>query len=207
MTSGITRHGRDVDEAVRNALSELGVSRDEVRVEVIEEGSRGILGIIGQREARVRVTVDRNKVRYVLEFVRELLSYINEDAEVTASESDQVIACEIEGDDLGLIIGRHGATLNALQYLANVAAGRSSSDRRPVVLDAGNYRQRRKRNLTEMAERMALRAAKTGRSVRMEPLPPHERKIIHVSLQDHPQVTTESQGQDPHRYVVITPLS
>jgi len=207
MTSSITRHGRDVDEAVANALSELGVSRDEVQVEVIEEGSRGILGIIGQREARVRVTVDRDKARFVQEFARELINHINADTEVTVSETDQLIVCEVEGDDLGLIIGRHGATLNAMQYLLNVAASRGSSDRRPVMLDAGDYRQRRRRNLAQVAERMASRAVKTGRSVRMEPHPPHERKIVHVSLQSNPQVTTESEGQDPHRYVVITPLS
>lgn len=207
MSNGITRHGRDVDEAVRNALSELGVDRDEVRVEVLEEGSRGILGIIGQREARVRVTVDRDKARFVEEFLRELLTHINPDTEVTVRETDQLIVCEVEGDDLGLIIGRHGGTLNAIQYLLNVSAYRGSSDRRAIMLDAGSYRQRRKSSLTEVAQRMASRACKTGRAVRMEPLPPHERKIVHVSLQNNPQVSTQSEGQDPHRYVVITPVA
>jgi len=201
----IVRHGRTVEEAVQNAVKDLGVARDDVRVEVLEEGSRGFLGIIGQRESRVRVVVDRNKLRFAEEFLREILLSISENVEVSVSEDEQFIHCQIEGDDLGLIIGRHGTTLNALQYLVNVAAGRCSSDRRTVVLNAGDYRQRRRETLQQLARRMAERAVSTGRQVRLEPMPPHERKIIHTALQDDSRVNTYSEGQDPRRYVNITP--
>ncbi len=202
----IIRHGQNVDEAVKNALDELGICRDEVEVEVIDEGSRGFLGI-GHRESRVRVTVDRDKKRFAEEFLSELIKHIDVDVEVTSSESDQFIYCQINGDDLGLVIGRHGKTLNALQYLVNVVTGRSSSDRRTVIVDAGDYRSKRRETVKSLAERMAMRAVSSDRSARLDPMPPHERKIVHTTLQDDSRVTTHSEGEDPRRYVIITPQS
>ncbi len=201
----IVRHGRTVQEAVQNAVEDLGVTREDVRVEVLDEGSRGFLGIIGQQEARVRVAVDRDKVRFAGEFLRGMLLHITEAVEVEVSEDEQFIYCQIDGADLGLVIGRHGATLNAMQYLVNVAAGRSSSDRRTVIVDAGDYRKRRRETLEQLGRRMAERAVSTGRQVRLEPMPPHERKIIHTALQNDSRVTTHSEGKDPQRYVNITP--
>ncbi len=204
----IIRHGRDVDEAVSNALAELRVSRDEVKIEVLDEGARGLLGIIGQREASVRVVVDWNKANYAAEYLQTVLGHIDPGAQVDFSEDEQFILCDIQGERLGLIIGRHGETLNALQYLVNVAASRGSmSDRRSIVLDAGNYRTRRRKDVGALAERMARRAIRNGYPVRLDPMPPHERKIVHTTLQDNPQVSTESEGMDPQRCVVITPAS
>lgn len=204
----IIRHGRDVDEAVDNALAELQVSRDEVRIEVLDEGARGLLGIIGQREATVRVVVDWNKAQFAEEYLRTVLPLIDPDSQVSVREDEQFILCDIQGERLGLIIGRHGETLNALQYLLNVAASRGSmSDRRSIVLDAGKYRERRRKDVGALAERMARRAIRNGYPVRLDPMPPHERKIVHTTLQDNPQVSTESEGMDPQRSVVITPAT
>ncbi len=204
---GIIRHGRDVEEAVQSALDELKVRREEVKVEVLDEGARGVLGIIGQREATVRVTVDTDKVRSAEEFASRLVKHINPDLTVSVRETEQYIMCEIQGEELGLVIGRHGGTLNAIQYLLNVAASKHSSDRRPVIVDAGHYRKRRKKDLIDMAHRLKHRALQTGHAVRMNALPPHERKIVHMALQDDPRITTESEGMDPKRCVVITPAS
>ena len=203
----IVRHGRNVDEAIENALGELQIDRDEAKIEILDEGSRGVLGLIGQREARVRVKVDRNKVRYAQEFVTEVVRHIDPDLEVNVKEDEQYILCDISGDDLGLVIGRHGETLNALQYLLNVAASKGSSDRRPLMIDAGQYRQRRKKDLMRTARQLADRASRKKRSIRMDFLPPHERKIVHTTLQDDPRVTTQSEGKDPKRCVVISPVS
>ncbi len=204
---GIIRHGRNVEEAVQSALEELNARRDEVQVEVLDAGARGVLGIIGQREATVRVTLDVDKVRAAQDFAETVVGHINPDLKVQVTDNDQYITCEIQGDDLGLVIGRHGETLNSIQYLINVAAAKGSVDRRPIIVDAGNYRRRRKRDLINLAHRLGHRAVKTGNAVRMSALPPHERKIVHTALHDNPRITTESEGRDPQRCVVITPTS
>ncbi len=201
----IVRHGRTVEEAVESAARDLGVDISQLKVEVLDEGSRGFLGVLGQRESRVRVTVNPGKEERVREVLGQILGYINPGVDLNVSGSDRFIRVAIEGDELGLIIGRRGETLNAIQYLVNVITGRESEDRRSVILDAGDFRRRREEDLVALARRMADRAVKSGRQVRLDPMPPHERKIAHMALHEDDRVETQSEGDDPSRFVVISP--
>ena len=201
----IVRHGRTVEEAVESAARDLGVDISQLKVEVLDEGSRGFLGVLGQRESRVRVTVNPGKEERVREVLGQILGYINPGVDLNVSGSDRFIRVAIEGDELGLIIGRRGETLNAIQYLVNVITGRESEDRRSVILDAGDFRRRREEDLVALARRMADRAVKSGRQVRLDPMPPHERKIAHMALHEDDRIETQSEGDDPSRFVVISP--
>ncbi len=201
----IVRHGRTVEEAVESAAKELGVDPSRLTVEVLDEGNRGFLGVLGQRESRVRVTLQPAKEERVEEVLGVLLSHIDPSVHFSVRANEEFIRADITGDNLGLIIGRRGETLNALQYLVNVICGRGFEDRRSVLLDAGDFRSRREEDLTALAMRMADRAAETGRKVRLDPMPPHERKIAHLVLHDDARVDTHSEGNDPARFVVIVP--
>ncbi|MFO7941492.1 MAG: RNA-binding cell elongation regulator Jag/EloR [Bacillota bacterium] len=201
----IIRHGRTVEEAVESAARELGVDVSRLEVEVLDEGSRGFLGVLGHRESRVRVRVNADKVELVREILETILSHIDPEVEVSVESGEQFIEARVDGEDLGLVIGRRGETLNAMQYLVNVIAGRKSQERRSVVLDAGDFRQRRREDLERLTRRMADRAVETGRRVRLDPMPPHERRIAHLAVQDDERVETYSEGTDPSRFVVIDP--
>lgn len=201
----IIRHGRTVEEAVESAARELGVDVSRLEVEVLDEGSRGFLGVLGHRESRVRVRVNADKVELVREILQTILSHIDSEVEVSVESGEQFIEARVDGEDLGLVIGRRGETLNAMQYLVNVIAGRKSQERRSVVLDAGDFRQRRREDLERLTRRMADRAVETGRRVRLDPMPPHERRIAHLAVQDDERVETYSEGTDPSRFVVIDP--
>lgn len=201
----IIRHGRTVEEAVESAARELGVDVSRLEVEVLDEGSRGFLGVLGHRESRVRVRVNADKVELVREILETIVSHIDPEVEVSVESGEQFIEARVDGEDLGLVIGRRGETLNAMQYLVNVIAGRKSQERRSVVLDAGDFRQRRREDLERLTRRMADRAVETGRRVRLDPMPPHERRIAHLAVQDDDRVETYSEGTDPSRFVVIDP--
>lgn len=197
--------GRTVEEAVREALRLLGAERSQVEVEVLEEPSRALWGLLGQRPARVRVSHRPGKLEAAVAFVRGVCERLGLAAEVQARDEDGAIRVQVSGSGLGLLIGRRGSTLEALQYLANVAATRASGERQPVVIDPGGYRERREEALRRLARRMAERARRTGRRVTLEPMTAPERRIVHLALQEVPGVRTESVGEEPFRKVVIIP--
>lgn len=245
-----------VEEAVTRGLSQLGVSRDAVDVEVLDAGSRGIFGI-GSRQARVRlafrmaaaapqavvteavptpkpvveapvvtapkvevaavpaaaVSAEKDQVLRVSEqVVGELLDKMSVKVRsvtavyVTSDESkaEPTVLVNVEGEDLSILIGRHSETLNALQYIAGLIIGKELESWVPLMIDVQGYRSRRERQLRQLAQRMAEQAIHTGRKQPLEPMPANERRIIHLALRDHPQVVTESTGEEPNRKVVIT---
>ncbi len=219
---------KTVDEAVNHALRQLGASRAEVEIEVLTEGRGGIFGI-GAEDARVRVTrmapveaalsdvpLDYNEpeaVGVAREIVERLLDAMQLDADVMLVPAPaygvppgvEPVAFDILGDDLGLLIGRRGQTLASLQYLVNLMANRRLPDNTFVVLDVEGYRRRRFDALQVLAQRMADRVRQTGQSVTLEPMPPAERRIVHVTLQEYPDVTTQSVGEGENRKVTIIP--
>lgn len=213
----IEKVGKTVEEAVVAALSELGVVREQVTFEVLEEPSKGFLGFIGGKPARVKVTVkDIIKEEVVCDVVKtdastvaeEFLSSVLEKMHMNvkidkAVEGDSVIL-NIRGADLGILIGKFGQTLDALQYLTNLAAHRDSEDRVRIVVDVEDYRKRRVDTLTRLAKRSAERVIANGEKVSLEPMSPHERKVIHLTLQDDRRVTTHSDGEEPFRRVIIS---
>lgn len=201
------------EEAVDIALAELGMSRSEVEVVVLKKGRGGLFGL-GSEEVRVRVTplellsdedVDvGGMAKGVLE---NLLDLTGITASVTlgmeGGEDQAAITLDIEGEDLGILIGRRGETLSSLQYLVNLIISRHLKSRVGVVVDVEGYRQRRYESLRFLARRMADQVRSTGRSVTLESMPAGERRIIHIELRDNPYVITQSIGQGEGRKIAI----
>jgi spoIIIJ-associated protein len=220
MNESLEVKARTVEEAIQVALNQLGVSREEVRVDVLNEGKSGILGI-GAEEAVIRVTiletapkpVDDDISEYVRETLNNLLSLLEIDgiAEFQApltddgEESTEPIWLNIEGDDLGILIGRRGQTLSCLQYIVRLIVGQQKKTWKPIILDVEGYKQRRYEALQIFARQMAEQVKTKKMSFTLEPMPAYERRIIHLALVDHPDVLTESIGQGESRRVVILP--
>jgi spoIIIJ-associated protein len=210
--------GETVGEAKWTALRELeqlvpNLDRDGVQFEVLTEGERGLLGV-GYTPARVVATVPEPAGRSpggeseasssAREFVDRIASAIGASVTVNAAEREGVVTVTCTGADLGLLIGKHGQTIDAIQYLAN-AVVRSEGGEHEVVVDAAGYRARRRATLAGVAERSARLATATGNPVELDPMTAVERKIVHESLKEDPEVETRSEGSEPNRYVVVLP--
>lgn len=195
--------GRTIDEAISNALTLLRVPRERVLIEVLEEPSRGIFGMLGAREGRIRATVRENKEEFVHDFLGRVFKAMDLDVRVHSRMENGSICFDIEGPNLGVLIGRRGQTLEALQYIVNLAAGKATGEGGRVSLDVEGYRKRRNESLVRLAKRMAEKAKRTGQRVVMEPMSAGERRIIHLALQSDPDVSTRSEGNEPYRRVII----
>lgn len=195
--------GKTVQEAVEAALQVLGARREEVEVEVLEEGSKGFLGLLGSRQARVRVSLLESPEKVIKEFLEKVLKAMALRAGVEIRRREDHFLVSFHGRELGLLIGRRGETLNALQYLTNLAVSRIVGQRVRIILDAEGYRKRREQALVRLARRLSEKVKRTGNKVVLEPMTPQERRIIHTALQNDAQVITYSEGEEPHRKVVI----
>jgi spoIIIJ-associated protein len=208
--------GETVGEAKWAALRELeqlvpGLDRNAVRFEVLSEGERGLLGV-GYTPAQViayapssgAVVADSDAAAFSREFVARVADAIGARVSVHAAEREGVVTVTCSGVDLGLVIGKHGQTIDAVQYLAN-AVVRASGGEHEIVVDAAGYRARRAASLEAVARRSAQRAAATGVPVELDPMTAVERKIVHEALKDDPEVETQSEGTEPNRYVVVMP--
>jgi spoIIIJ-associated protein len=216
--------GETVGEAKWSALRELeklqpGLDKSAVQFQVISEGERGLLGV-GFAPARVIATVSPDSVDGAAEAaheeselaasVRELLELIVRGigihARLTLEEDEESVTGAFSGRDLGLLIGKHGQTIDAIQYLANAIVYRGQAEgRKAIVVDAAGYRERRKSSLDALAVRSAERAVSSGERVELEPMTAVERKVVHLRLKDYPGVETTSEGTEPNRYVVVAP--
>lgn len=199
------KKAKTVDEAVNQALAELGASKDEVDIEIIEE-TKGLFGILGSKEVKVRVTLrEREEVTRAKEFIKNVTEKLgmNIEQEASYNEEDKLLKIELKGEGLGLLIGRRGETLDSIQYLTNIFVNKKSDDYVKVMIDAENYRARREEALVSLAKRTASKAVKYRKNMIIEPKNPYERRIIHEALQDYPEVTTYSVGEDPNRKVIV----
>jgi len=196
--------GRSVDEAVAAGLRELGVSMDRVKVEVLDEGKAGFLGI-GARPATVRLTVKESRAERVENFLGDICEAMQIGVHIDVREDENYVYVDVTGQEAGILIGHHGQTLEALQYLCNLAASRAEEHGPRILLDVEGYRKRRAEALTKLANRMAERAMRTGEPVALEPMSAQERRVIHLALQQQAGVTTVSEGEEPFRRVVIQP--
>jgi len=202
----ITVYGKTVEEAVEAGLRQLGVGRQRVTVEVLEQPAKGLFGLIGSRDAKVRLVLIPDPVEEARKLLEGVLVAMNLKADILQSEDeDGNVVFRLTGGDMGMVIGRRGQTLDALQYLLNVVANRHSKEHVRVLLDAENFRERRKETLERLADRLAARVAKSRREILLEPMTPQERRIIHTHLSNHPKVKTFSKGDEPNRRVVIAP--
>jgi len=220
--------GETVGEAKWAALRELermrpGLDKEAVRFQVVSEGERGLLGV-GYEPARVIASVDEGSAparephaptaregespdaARLREVVERIAYEIGVRCTVEIEEAEEEIRVVCDGDELGMLIGRHGQTIDAIQYLANAIVFRGRyEERKPLVVDAAGYRGRRQATLDALALRMAEQAAATGLRVELEPMTAVERKIVHEKLKDDPEVETASEGTEPNRFVVIFP--
>ncbi|MCF6095099.1 protein jag [Microaerobacter geothermalis] len=200
----ITVTGKTIDEAVAKALSQLQVDREKVEIQIIEEPSKGLFGLIGAKDAVVEVSLKIDPILEGKKFLLNVLAKMGLKATVETFNDSEKVTFNIVGNGLGLVIGRRGQTLDALQYLVNVVINRYSEEHIRVVLDAENYRGKRVKTLEDLADRLAQKVMKTKQQVTLEPMNPMERKIIHTRLQDHDKVRTYSYGEEPNRRVIIT---
>lgn len=235
-----------VEEAISRGESELDATRDELEIEILDEGARGVLGV-GSRQARVRLTIrgeipggmpgvesstrqgdavpgdahpevepeaddDSGTLQLTLETVRDLIERMGVEAHVAAEWGQRdapgkirPLLVDVRGDDLSLLIGRGGETLEALQYITRLIVGKELRKPVSIVIDIEGYRARREEKLRKLARRMADQALERGRTLSLEPMPPNERRIIHIELRENPGVRTESVGEGNRRKVTIIP--
>lgn len=199
----IETEGTSKDEAIREALRLLGVGSDKVEIEVLEEGSKGFLGIFGGKMARVRVRVKETTEDVIRGVVKEIVKAMDLEVDFVISRSDIYWKIEFEGPDVRFLIGRRGETINALQFIANMIVNKRKDEKLHLVMDAEGYRKRREETLRRLARRMTERVKRTKRDVALEPMSPQDRRIIHLELKENPWVYTVSRGEEPYRRVII----
>lgn len=233
MPVSIEKSAKTVQLAIQEALDELGLTDDDVVVEVLDEGESGLLGL-GRRPARVRVTVEEDEPvpnepelaeedtyygdeeayagdpetpeeAETVTYVAAILSGIGIHGNISSYREEETLHIDVTGRDCGAAIGRHGETLEAIQYLASLVANKHSDEHIRVIVDIAGYRRRRENSLISLAERTAEKVSGSGRLISLEPMNPAERRIIHSALQGFPGVTTYSEGEDPERHIVIAP--
>lgn len=248
----LEKTGKNVDEALEQALNELKTTRDKVNIEVIEKAKNGLF-VLFSKKAKIRVTlkdaaakigdvveealdnikadvqagkeeykntvvdtdteaavkkefvVDEEAVQASKEFLQKIFHSMKIEVvmEKFVNKADSTVTLKLHGPDMGILIGKHGQTLDALQYLTNLVANKNSSERIRIIIDVEDYRERRIETLSRLAVRLADKVKRNGERVVLEPMNPHERKIIHMALQNDRRITTLSEGEEPYRKVVI----
>ncbi len=196
---------KTVEDAITEACQKLSVTSDRLEYEVVEEGSTGFLGLHA-KNAVIKARIKDSVQDRVSTFLYDVFNAMNLTANVIVKydEDTREMDIEIEGDDMSVLIGKRGATLDSLQYLASLVANKGTEEYIRVKVDTENYRERRKKTLENLAKNMAFKVKRSRRSLSLEPMNPYERRIIHSALQDDKFVTTHSEGDEPYRHVVIT---
>lgn len=197
--------GKTVEEALTNALVKLETTSDKVEYEVIEKGSSGILGIFNSKPARILVWKKATMEDNVMDFLDSVFKAMNLTVkiDINIDEEENTVNINLSGEDMGVLIGKRGQTLDSLQYLTSLVANKESEKYYRVKLDTENYRARRKETLESLAKNIAYRVKRTKKSVSLEPMNPYERRIIHSVLQNDKYVSTKSEGEEPFRHVVV----
>ena len=196
---------KTADVALTNALIQLETSSDQIEYEVIEEEKNGLLGLFS-KPAKIRVRKKESITDVVKNFLNKTFTAMNlvVEIELDYDEENSQINIELKGDDMGMLIGKRGQTLDSLQYLTSLVANKKTEEYVKIKIDTENYRQRRKETIENLAKNVASKVKKTGRPAFLEPMNPYERRIIHAALQDDKYVDTHSEGEEPHRKVVVT---
>lgn len=199
--------GKSVDDAITNATVSLGVTSDQIKYEVVEEGSSGFLGI-GSKDAVIKVviSIEEDPKEVANDFLKGVFEAMQLEVNISMNfdEADKTLSIDLAGPEMGVLIGKRGQTLDSLQYLTNLAVNRSAENYTRVKIDTEDYRRRRKETLENLAKNMASKVKRTKKAVTLEAMNPYERRIIHSALQNDSNVTTHSEGEEPYRYVVIT---
>lgn len=195
--------GKTVDEAIRLALEELGITQEQAQIEILSEGSKGLFGI-GSKPAQVIVSCVQPENPLLVDFLSGLCERMGVPAKVEVEDTPVCYNVRLSGDNMGALIGHRGETLDMIQYLTNLVVNRNAKNYKRVLIDIENYRKKRSETLVRLAHRLAQKCKTTGRNVALEPMNPYERRILHAALQDDPDVMTHSEGEEPNRRVIIT---
>ena len=191
----ITKSGKTVDDALHEALNE---------VTVIDPGTKGFLGMFGGKDAVIQVVKKFQPDKIAVAFLDEIFQAMGLTVSIETKLKEKHLSIELKGDEMGVLIGKRGQTLDSLQYLVSLVVNKGSAPYISIILDTENYRQRRKETLESLAFNLAKKVKQTKKNVVLEPMNPYERRIIHASLQNDRYVTTYSEGEEPYRNVVIT---
>ena len=200
--------GRTVEEAVAEALRELNVTEDKVDISILDVGSKGGLFGLGAKPARVKVTLKPAQIdpmQLAIDFVEEVVASMGLSLNITKNRRDRHLYLNLTGENIGILIGKRGATLDALQYLTNLAANRTDAPNITVILDSENYRRRRRDTLEALAIGVSKKVRATKKPISLEPMSRYDRHVIHTFLQNSRQVRTHSEGNEPYRYIMISP--
>ena len=202
----ITVSAKTVDDAITKALIELETTSDKLEYEIVDKGSNGILGFIGTKPAVIRARKKETMEDMAKTFLSDVFGAMDlgVSMETAYDETERELAINMSGNDMGILIGKRGQTLDSLQYLVSLVINKESEDYIRVKLDTENYRERRKETLETLAKNIAYKVKRTRRSVSLEPMNPYERRIIHSALQNDKFVVTRSDGEEPFRHVVIS---
>jgi len=203
-TQTVEKKGKNVEEAIRAALDELGCEIEDVSVEVVEEASKRLLGFMGNKPAVVKVSMREKPELEAQKIVEDLLRKMKIDYQIDRVEWENgTTRINIVGKDMGLLIGRKGETLNALQFIAGLMINRKREEKVRIVLDVEDYRKKREQSLEALALRLSEKVKQTQKNVIMRPMSSQERRIVHTVLQEDPELVTYSMGDEPNRKVVI----
>jgi spoIIIJ-associated protein len=219
----VETEGKTVEEAISKACEELQAAREDLSIEILSDGTSGFLGLVGGKKAQIRATLKETPplaekgagpspavssnvaAEAAKKMLQDLLGLLGMEAQVDLREEPERILLNIKGDGSGLLIGRKGQTLDALEYLINKIVHKGVEDKKRIVVDTENYRSRREESLVQLAHRLADKAKHLGRPVTISPMSAHDRRIIHLALQDDKTLRTRSTGTGLYRKVVITP--
>ncbi|WP_175637929.1 RNA-binding cell elongation regulator Jag/EloR [Metabacillus schmidteae] len=201
----VTANGLTVNEAVEEALKQLQAKRDEVEVTILYEGKKGLFGVFGKKPASVKVRLIQNPMKIVHAFLSDIVQKMGINADIDVKQTGKTINIQLSGDKMSVLIGKRGQTLNSLQYLTQLVANRNSNHYIQIILDAENYREKRKETLKLLAEKLAKQVIRTSKNVSLEPMPSSERKVIHAALAEFREIKTYSVGEEPNRHLVISP--
>jgi spoIIIJ-associated protein len=202
----VIKESKTVEDAVREALNELDKERNQVEIEVLEEPSKGLFGFIGGKDAKVKISVINDVIDIADKLLDKVLESLDIEAKKQISKDEDILNIiieDIDSSDKGIVIGKRGNTLDAIQYLVSLAINKENDEYIKVLIDVEGYREKRKNTLIRLANKMADKAIYGGRLVKLEPMNPYERRIIHSSLQDYKGVKTYSEGKEPYRRIVI----
>ena len=198
--------GKNIEDALEKALNELNTTKEKINFEIIDPGAKGLFNVIGFKPARIRVSMKYDYIEEARKFIANILKCVGLTAEISITEKDDAININLYGKKMGLIIGYRGETLDSIQYLLSLVVNKSHDiPHKKVILDTENYRSKREETLKGVAIKSANRVIKTRKTLKLEPMNPYERRIIHFALQDNNLVNTYSEGEEPFRRIVIEP--
>ena len=196
--------GKTYEEALMAGLTQMALPSDKVEVKVLEEGTKGFLGI-GAKPYKLLLTKKDTPAIRAEEFLKNVTELMGLEVSFDIRDEEDALMIDMMGENQGILIGHRGETLDALQYLTSLQVNKGGKEYRRVTLDTEGYRAKREQTLIALAGRMANKVHKSGHRMMLEPMNPYERRILHATLQDHPYVTTHSEGDEPNRRVVIAP--